>query len=554
MPIENKVIENLASSLIREYLSRKGLKETLKTMDAELPRQELSINNRITLAREMHLEGLLKKNKCQEQPLSTMIEVIVKHIKETSRPRTRSSGRSLSFSEDKTLEKQFSNSRAVSIDQLIYREHNKSQINDSKNVIETITAENLENEVFTKVTKPVIDDSTSNNGNVDNDIETIELEDQLEHSSPTLSPRIQQQHDSTRQTPITLNIATALKEIIFGKGTGLFNYEWRIQSFLFSDVEGIQYGIVQKKGGPCGILAALQAFFLKHLLFTNPENQNIAKSQIANVTESMQQESLVLAIAETLWKAGNCRRSVVALLQSSVHFKGNSQFRLDQLTEKLTLHTVISLESLRKLIQENLSQFQNPKGNGCILYLYSLILSRTVEGVKEDMDDPNCKLMGAYNYCSQEIVNLIVTGKATSNTFDGIIELTGNEGDKCQLTGLKSQSQIGLLSLLEHYESCKVGNYFKSPEYPIWVVYSESHYSVVFSLNRKILDLSDVPKTFDLYYYDGLGNQDEEIRLTVDPYQQVTVNEKDLIPPLDLCIRTRWPGAAVNWNDTEPLL
>ncbi|EDV26640.1 uncharacterized protein TRIADDRAFT_54852 [Trichoplax adhaerens] len=494
MPIENKVIENLASSLIREYLSRKGLKETLKTMDAELPRQELSINNRITLAREMHLEGLLKKNKvyfcymgeflkdlsnniidvlCQEQPLSTMIEVIVKHIKETSRPRTRSSGRSLSFSEDK-------------------------------------------NEVFTKVTKPVIDDSTSNNGNVDNDIETIELEDQLEHSSPTLSPRIQQQHDSTRQTPITLNIATALKEIIFGKGTGLFNYEWRIQSFLFSDVEGIQYGIVQKKGGPCGILAALQAFFLKHLLFTNPENQNIAKSQIANVTESMQQESLVLAIAETLWKAGNCRRSVVALLQSSVHFKGNSQFRLDQLTEK----------------------FQNPKGNGCILYLYSLILSRTVEGVKEDMDDPNCKLMGAYNYCSQEIVNLIVTGKATSNTFDGIIELTGNEGDKCQLTGLKSQSQIGLLSLLEHYESCKVGNYFKSPEYPIWVVYSESHYSVVFSLNRKILDLSDVPKTFDLYYYDGLGNQDEEIRLTVDPYQQVTVNEKDLIPPLDLCIRT----------------
>lgn len=68
----------------------------------------------------------------------------------------------------------------------------------------------------------------------------------LDNTSLKLSPRTQS-YDATRQYPITLETATALKEIIFGKGTGLFNYEWRIQSFTFSDVDNLQYGIVQKK-------------------------------------------------------------------------------------------------------------------------------------------------------------------------------------------------------------------------------------------------------------------------------------------------------------------
>lgn len=30
--------------------------------------------------------------------------------------------------------------------------------------------------------------------------------------------------------------------------------------------------------------------------------------------------------------------------------------------------------------------------------------------------------------------------------------------------------------------------------------------------------------------------------------------DEDLIPPLEKCIRTKWPGALVDWNDTEPIL
>ena len=55
----------------------------------------------------------------------------------------------------------------------------------------------------------------------------------------------------------------------------------------------------------------------------------------------------------------------------------------------------------------------------------------------------------------------------------------------------------------------------KKPHYPIWVVCSESHFSVLFGLQRELLTNPDRDMEFDLYYYDGLANQQEEIRLTV---------------------------------------
>lgn len=60
-----------------------------------------------------------------------------------------------------------------------------------------------------------------------------------------------------------------------------------------------------------------------------------------------------------------------------------------------------------------------------------------------------------------------------------------------------------------------MGAYLKSPSYPIWVVCSESHFSVLFGLQRELLANQDEDLEFDLYYYDGLANQQEEIRLTV---------------------------------------
>lgn len=126
------------------------------------------------------------------------------------------------------------------------------------------------------------------------------------------------------------------------------------------------------------------------------------------------------------------------------------------------------------------------------------------------MDEPTGKLMGQHGYCTQDMVNLLIHGKAFSNVFNDLILL-----DKLKLKGPNKRNDIGLLSLFEHYKSCEVGSNLKTPKYPIWIVCSESHFSTIFSLKKEILNDWKAENRFDLYYYDGLANQNEQIRLTI---------------------------------------
>merc|ERR1711998_707938 len=99
-----------------------------------------------------------------------------------------------------------------------------------------------------------------------------------------------------------------------------------------------------------------------------------------------------------------------------------------------------------------------------------------------------------------------------------------------------------------------VGEHYKQPKLPIFVVCSESHYSTLFSTDTVVAAQPNVSGgDFDIMYYDELGRQEEPIRLSVElePFEPVpdTRNDKNaLTPPLEHCIRTRWPGARVDWN------
>ncbi|XP_013914679.1 PREDICTED: protein FAM188B-like [Thamnophis sirtalis] len=95
------------------------------------------------------------------------------------------------------------------------------------------------------------------------------------------------------------------------------------------------------------------------------------------------------------------------------------------------------------------------------------------------------------------------------------MELDSGNGNITILKGIAGRSNIGLLSLFEHYDVCQVGCYLKTPRFPIWVVCSESHFSVLFCLRKDLLGDWRTERRFDLYYYDGLANQQEEIRLTI---------------------------------------
>lgn len=198
----------------------------------------------------------------------------------------------------------------------------------------------------------------------------------------------------------------------------------------------------------------------------------------------------------------------------------------------------------------------DPEGLGTVLFSYSLLLTRGLERVQADMDTmvEQPTLIGRHDYASQEFVNLLLCGRAHSNVFNGERDMDG-----LVLRGIPTPQKLGMLTLFEHYGYVKVGSNLKDPRHPIWVLCSESHYSVMFSPDQSVLQNNAAP-VVDVHYYDQLGRQDTMYRLSIEtrpaqPFQaEAAEKANDLTPPIDHVIRTRWPGAQVDWNGSDPLL
>lgn len=68
-------------------------------------------------------------------------------------------------------------------------------------------------------------------------------------------------------------------------------------------------------------------------------------------------------------------------------------------------------------------------------------------------------LTGKYYYCSQELVNLLITGKAVTNVFNGVkrcgsslVTTTTTMNDYYILKGIQKRARIGLLTLHEYHK------------------------------------------------------------------------------------------------------
>ncbi|XP_063839860.1 uncharacterized protein LOC135088776 isoform X4 [Scylla paramamosain] len=399
----------------------------------------------------------------------------------------------------------------------------------------------------------------------------------------------------TAGRPITLEEASQLRNLLTGSPAQPLSTEWLSQNFKQNANPNLSYGIVQKKGGPCGVLACVQAYMMKSLIFGTSIAPTISPVSPLRPSQREWLWALAVAITEILWKAGQGEKAILAMPGSFAHFTehGVGRYSQDGMTENLALHEFVEQRDLYDAVTRHLTAFTSETSSGCVVLLYSLILTRGIENIQEDMDPGGGHLINSHGYSSQEIVNLLLTGRAFTNTFNGEHKLGGNspQQESVVLRGITQKAEIGLLSLFEHYDcyklktttnkNCfknnnnnnnskesegrrkrreveegeirtKVGTHLKAPQYPIWVVCCESHYSCLFSRDTSVT--SDTPPitTFDIYYYDGLALQEDEIRLTIE----LSGEESDLpiVPPLEHCIRTKWKKAAVNWNGTDPIL
>ena len=114
------------------------------------------------------------------------------------------------------------------------------------------------------------------------------------------------------------------------------------------------------------------------------------------------------------------------------------------------------------------------------LLMYSALFSRGLDEVKADMDVASNTMIAAHGYCSQEVVTLLLTGKAHSNVFDGTLEGVMDT----PMMGIVDRCAVGYLTLVEALNEgyITVGDNYKRPRWPVYVICSESHYSVLFGL------------------------------------------------------------------------
>ncbi|CEG43970.1 protein fam188b [Plasmopara halstedii] len=355
---------------------------------------------------------------------------------------------------------------------------------------------------------------------------------------------------------LTSSDVSTVQQLLFGSSKKSFSSHWYEQGFVFSTIQDLQYGLIQHQGGPCGVLAVVQGYVLRFLLL---EGQNDWKNSGILQLERV----LAQALAFILWQsavASQASKCVVVI-------KNNARSKQCSFMASLKLHIASSEEQTRQIITAYISQFTDPKGSGLVQFILSVLFTKGVELIYSEMDqlarDTGGQLIGAHDYCTQELVNLLICGYARSNVFDGdqnLGDTNTSDSDALLLCGIPSQPVLGFLSLFEAYGNLVVGSFLKHPRVNIWVVCSESHYSVLFAADPGAVDdrTFDIRPSVDLLYYDGLAFQDKEIHLTVNTLALVdcitTVSHDDLIPPLDLVIRTKWPRATVEWNGTEPLL
>jgi ubiquitin carboxyl-terminal hydrolase MINDY-3/4 len=570
-------VEDTVLCLIREFLARKGFERTLEMLRGEM-KTAPKLTNRATVAKELGLSKLVKKAKRSGRSKLTLLEMVAMQLrsKATKKGIMPSSDHKLSniASRNKVQTHGLGHHAPVKKDSVMasvygsiddVRAQSSPRVsspsghaqpylptNRARSSRKTYTSTSIhdaadsqshqhsqQHESNDPTADLIIEDVDDLDIDYDDDDFGVDLGPAHSHS-PSMATTGhmfgQPSHHTTPQRvisslggkPISTAEMKALNTVVFGADRpGKFPPSWRQQGFEFEEDPVLSYGFRQHEGGSCGVLAVVQAQVAQYWIV----EKHIPLD--TKFEEHDQNEATAYALSQILWRCGQ-EQSAQLVLPSGSSYQSILFRNKDQ---------------LHSTIQQNIRAFTSPKSQGVILATYSMVLSRGCDNVISDMDSSEGTMIGAHGYCTQELVNLGLAGRAVSNVFDG----ERNLDDVTKMKGIDEQCDIGFLTLFEHYGYVQVGKNYKFPKYPVWVVCSESHYTVLMGD-----EAAKDGTTFDLMYHDQLVGMQEPIWLTVsmDPsaHEALDPDTDELVPPINHCIRTKWTGARVDWNGTEPFL
>ncbi|NXK07570.1 MIY4B hydrolase, partial [Herpetotheres cachinnans] len=158
-----------------------------------------------------------------------------------------------------------------------------------------------------------------------------------------------------------------------------FSCEWAKAYFRFREpYSDLAYALEAEKGGPRAILMAVQAHIIKYLLFVrNTEYTHLER--LCGISRREQGEALAAALADTLWAAGEGGRAVICLVTAAIHIMPSKDYKADNFTERIQLFEFSEKAAAQEFIFDHINCFKGEGSHGVILFLYSLLFSRTLE-------------------------------------------------------------------------------------------------------------------------------------------------------------------------------
>lgn len=254
------------------------------------------------------------------------------------------------------------------------------------------------------------------------------------------------------------------------------------QGFTFSENE--PSALIQQEGGPCAAIAPVQAFLLRILLSETPGHS------FRDLTSEKCNSLLVRAVCTILSQclAPKYNVAVYCKHESEAETSNTNSIGVDeQSSDTIELfHRWIEVHSFQSLTEVESFYTRNirilKEKYGVLLLLYSVILSKGVTTVEMELSELSDPLIhSTYGYGSQGLINLMLTGRAVAHVWDHDQVVGG-----LRLRGIERQNDIGFLTIMEHMQYCTVGSFYKNPKHAVWVLASETHLTVLFSLERRL--------------------------------------------------------------------
>ncbi|XP_017068383.1 ubiquitin carboxyl-terminal hydrolase MINDY-3 homolog [Drosophila eugracilis] len=339
-----------------------------------------------------------------------------------------------------------------------------------------------------------------------------------------------------------------IKQLLWGDNVREDVFKRWSQGFEFSKVE--PSALVQKQGGPCAVIAPVQAYLLKIIIMEMPgiklseipydKCQNLLIQALCNILKNCRAPRY--RIVHLLRRRGNGstkERSPAAEAESSPAVvdpaagiseeaagavevaaeatpasvnvlaqevqpeqEPHRELSPDEFHERLhTLHFE-DIAAVARFYMENYGQLAHTYG--VLLFMYSVFLTKGLELVAADISDTSEPLIhSTYGYGGQSLINLMLTGRAVAHVWDNEQDVGG-----LKLRGICEQSDIGFITLMEQMRYCTVGSFFKNPRYPVWVMGSDTHLTVLFSNEKRLVSPETPSETGRRIFksYDPEGN------------------------------------------------